>query len=61
MGRITLVCRYLGVVFGAASGAALAGSVAPIQSVPVLDEMGLYGLAAAVGAIGVFALLRRRK
>ena len=61
MAGIKRVCQFLGVVLGLASGAAIAGSVPLARGVPTLDELALYGLAAAVGAAGVFALLRRRK
>ncbi len=61
MAGIGRVARLLGAIAGLASGAAYAGSALPAQAVPALDELALYGLAAAVGAAGVFALLRRRK
>lgn len=40
---------------------AWAGGNGPILAVPALDEFGLLGLAAALGAAGAFALWRRKK
>lgn len=61
MGSIRAVRRFFVLAFGMISGAAMAGGNGPVRSVPTLDEFALFGLAAAVGAAGIFAILRRRK
>ncbi len=59
MAKIGQLCGLF--ILALVSSTAVAGGNGPVMSVPTLDELALFGLAAAVGAAGVFALLRRRK